>query len=1020
MMKNIAVGIIVFIIIILITIKCRRESFTINTDISATGATKAIDENYTYSGCTGCLRYSDNKLKPKFSYNISDNRCVKNATVNYLDESSITNLNIYSDPVPNINLSTCEANYNSMYSSVNGRYIYIYHPLSTVIQFIHISVHARDTTVPALSNSISQIFAVDLAPVNAIYTFPEDTLSSGNSTVFRQPSFMVISLQTNTDIGYINIKHTDSTEASTMDGAKLLVLRDEPLRTSDARIVFSTTLRGSNINRIIYTYNYFDRTSTPDQYKPIINTWMLPCTNCQSKNGNLFKNHQYKMADLRCFKPKTDSVSASIFNSTITQAVMDASFETCDNGLDSRYEPSNGRFIRIYADGSLTIVKIRIYSNYNDGEHNLSNMPLLSALVKDYIDSTKLFSNAIDSDNSTVLQTKNGPTLISIDLGSNQPISGISLTLNNSSSGQLVGCKIFVISVNVGDFTGTSMRIKSSQDIDQTKVNTGIVSGSMYSLLIPLPINRDDLLTNNSDLDLFTTVNYDIANKYLTTYSKNGINYQIPYTIYNINGRNILAKTLRDTTILNEINSHNGNTLYNLSTNTDITNVPGNNTSHLLTPTTARYIQLTPNTSTDSIASLLSRLVVYNSSKTEIANFSNFTQLYETNHSTYARYLTTTVSSNPSYILLDIGTDNAIAFIKLILTNSTLSTALTLSLINNSFRKVSQYSLSSGASSPIIIATDWDIRSESNSFVAKYAYPNCTSFGMCNTIASDAYYILIDDEDRCFKAKSRITNCSDCMQRLPEFSKRNRIASVDNNFESCNPSIDTRFLPTYTVYYPFSNNDMSAGEGGSLVSLSTFNANGINSLFFDSSNMRNGKSTLRVKSGMVVADGPASSIQMSYLIISDISTKNIFTIAPNEEFTIQLYVKFNPVNNLWQSLLNFGDSFQDGILVRPKKNPDSFFAHNTSGSNITNLFQDNTWYHVCLVRNLDNETIEMYLNGSGTVSASVRCNNSYTLNPTNSTILIGASRHRNGEGMDGWISDFVFIKRATIKSKIYQ
>ena len=70
------------------------------------------------------------------------------------------------------------------------------------------------------------------------------------------------------------------------------------------------------------------------------------------------------------------------------------------------------------------------------------------------------------------------------------------------------------------------------------------------------------------------------------------------------------------------------------------------------------------------------------------------------------------------------------------------------------------------------------------------------TYGLCNTIAPDTYYI--SEDGRCFKSKSvsNLVACTgtNCMNNLLDYSGTNKIIYVENNLLSCLDTEETRYL----------------------------------------------------------------------------------------------------------------------------------------------------------------------------------------------------------------------------------
>lgn len=820
-----SIYLVIIILIIITLILCfykKTERFSVNTD-SITGLNKSIGEIYTYPDCTGCIT-TNNKLKPNFAYNITDNRCVKNSSTGYVDKTVLDGIISYANAPTSAGISSCYNNYNSMYSYVTGKYVMIFRNDSIRMRFNHISVHERDTTVSSISSG-STIFTTNLA-VNASnqYVYPDSVLDSTDSNVLTFVSgtpfsYTVIKLPNIKNIGYVNIKHIDTTDAATLNGAILVVLNDPVSNVDDvhANVVFYTTINNNDLNRTIYTYNNLIK-PLPEYLSEsmmIINRWILPCSNCGSSAGKLFTGHHYKSGTHKCYKPLANDINLTVLSSDIPTDTLTTKFGSCSNDFDTRYEPPSGKFIQIKRsdnrDIGIKISRIQLYSDY---EYNVNDITNIYALVKTYSDNTVLFKNVLDNSEDTILSTTNDKnSFIHIDTGNinNIVISGISIKIPISERYNIVGIKFIIISIDesnvfdVSKMTVTCERTITDADVSMTKTQLGDVNS--YTYLIPFTHNKNESLSTRTDIIINNEVTYNSADKYLTTYKRGTLYYQVPYTIYTMNGRKIIANTLTDATAtLDKINVSDAVTLFNFSSNADMSSVPGTTNSQLLNPISCRYIQLVSN-GTNVLSGVVTLIELYDSNKTVIKSVSNPTVIYESPHNDYTKYLTdiSTGALDKGSILIDLGNDTTITFIKINVSSTTLDNMknVILNMIKNNSNKVYTFTFTNPTTTNYLVTDNNEINLTGSFIVNKYAYPSCLTLNTCNVIAPNTYYIL--EDTRCFKSKgiNDLTTCTseNCMNNLSDYTKTNKIEYVDANFTSCIDGDETRILNPLVLHF---------------------------------------------------------------------------------------------------------------------------------------------------------------------------------------------------------------------------
>lgn len=828
MIQLVITVIIVIVIILILFINKKTDTFAVNTSDVGGTTKKDISETYDYSTCVGCVT-TNNKLKPMYKYNISDSRCVKNNTYNYMDKTTLDNIQSYTS-LPTTELTSCYNNYNSVYSSVNGRYIILFRTDNIKMKFNHISVHERDTTKLPITDIT--IFTTNLEKVNNAYIYPETVLNStiSNTITFTSGSFSytVLKILSAKDIGYINIKHTSDADATTLNGAVLVVLKDpDAVDNITGRVMFYTMINTNDRDRIIYTYNHLN-SPLPEylsDYMPIINNWIIPCDNCTSSNGKLFQWHYYSTDPnnnnivYKCYRPIDNTLTETIFDSVISDNTLTTKFITCSPDFDTRYEPPIGKFIQIKRNDSrdigIVISKIQIYSDYLYSNTDLS---YASALVNSYSSPDYLFGNALDDSNSTLLKTTNNRnSFIHIDIGTNTNIhiAGMLIQIPITERYNIVGLKCLIVSVDESDIFNTAkMKLTSEVDITSNFVqtaNTVYGDTNYYMYLIPFPNNRNVLISTRPDIIINNNVPYNTGSKYLTTYKKGIVYYQIPYTIYNIsNGRTVMAKSLTDVTnTLDKVSVSDAVTLLNIPNGTDLSSIINNSDSvpsYILNPISARYIQIKSN-GVDTLNGVISSIDIYDSNSNIIKSIIDPVILYEAYAGDYEMYISAISESimSDGFILIDLNIDTAITFI-VVTVNVTEEPKLynaVLNLIDNNGTRLYTYTFYRPKTINYLITDVNEISETDLFFVNKYHYPNCLDTNICNNIAPSTYYI--SDDGRCYKSKdeSSLVPCTEdnCMSTLLDYSKNNKIAFVDNNFISCLDGLDTRMSGVLVVHF---------------------------------------------------------------------------------------------------------------------------------------------------------------------------------------------------------------------------
>lgn len=470
-------------------------------------------------------------------------------------------------------------------------------------------------------------------------------------------------------------------------------------------------------------------------------------------------------------------------------------------GFDTRFLPAFGKFIQITRKSntsSLNIASLQIYTNFYYGRIDFND---ISAVVQTYLNSTNLFSNALYSNDTTLLSVANTSEIfIHIDLGPvNKIVTGISLKMPLSDQlSNLLGLVIRVIQIDENKpFDLRLMKVTSEVTIDQNMINSYVVQDNMYYCMIALTNNKNTLLP--ADVVITKELLYNDNNKYLTTYYKNNTYYQVPYMIYTMgNGRKVLSKKLVSVEGLDQVNASDANFLFNINTNDSLESV-----KTILTPITARYIQLMINNY--NIDKFI-KIIVYNSSKVVIKEFTSIKLSYINSDPIYSNYLTD-ISGGNGFIFLDLEQNIPITFINIKTTEASAIINATLNLFNANLTKVFTYNFITPNIDTYVI-TDYNIISiNDNSIPSTYYYPNCQQLNICNNVAPNTKYVLPDN--RCFLSKSNSICGSNCMRSLTQYPMNVYYDSITANFNSCLGTYDTRLPPFTQIAIWFDSKDTS-------------------------------------------------------------------------------------------------------------------------------------------------------------------------------------------------------------------
>jgi hypothetical protein len=338
------------ILIVILIYYNYKESFTVKTVKSDNNNYKNVYETYNYPLCvTGMCTTSDAKLKPKFNYNLSNNRCVHNSSQKYdIPKSELDNWMYYKSE-PNSIFTSCENTVNTIYPYVTGRYIRLLRLDSDPMKLKHISVYNINKENLSINKMIfvNPLFTDSSGNIN----YSDMILNSTDMTFTFQTGspnpYIQIDLGNNMDICYIKISHgyisgNSALDSHTLGSAYLVIYEDNVNDNNDefGKIKYFKQVGGADIDRMIYVYDLVP-TSFPagiNLTMSVINSYTFPCSNCSDINNNLYKNHKYYDSNKsRCFKPNSLNINKSILESAMNNTLTNVSqyFNSCSTGFNT-------------------------------------------------------------------------------------------------------------------------------------------------------------------------------------------------------------------------------------------------------------------------------------------------------------------------------------------------------------------------------------------------------------------------------------------------------------------------------------------------------------------------------------------------------------------------------------------------------------------------------------------------------------------------------------------------------------
>lgn len=418
-----------------------NKDYTINTSNNVKPYAKYIGETYDYPECVNnnkmCITNVTQKLKPLFTYNFDDTmRCIKNNNIKYeVSNNDLIDLKVnYNEP--NTYFQSCSASINTLYPQLQARYIRILRLDTNPILISKIAVFSRIYNDPIRTNNVNvNIFVEPIYSYNNKLYYGDNILNNTDNT-FRTAtgstnSYVQIDLGLNIDISYIEITHSDSTSASSLNGAIVIALAGYEVDSSGNNIYginknqgkvlfYKQLLNNDTFRRIYFHDNSTDLPVVIPSVMEVIRRYNLPCDSCNiysgcsgcigsctgcstytKYNNTLFRNHEYTdTISNRCYKIKNNDTNKSILDSSISGDIIKSTdlgnyFESCNDNLNQTlYSTVSGRYIKIIKKAnlvpnsiyyeSLNFNHISIYTFLN-GQPSILNNTDIKSIYSPYL-----------------------------------------------------------------------------------------------------------------------------------------------------------------------------------------------------------------------------------------------------------------------------------------------------------------------------------------------------------------------------------------------------------------------------------------------------------------------------------------------------------------------------------------------------------------------------------------------------------------------------------------------------------
>lgn len=430
---------------------------TVDTVANKPGTETLIPvENFSWPSCKNDSTIdcrNNTNVKPKFTYTLQDNRCLKAKTA--MPDTLLSQINEYNvtDPTTIMaNFDSCSDSTLTQFNTINGRYVRI-RTLGTAgmkIMNIIVKNNSNVITQSSMKTFVKPLKTIDGEPSYGAYlvdtdpstTTQTDTISGTPIDALLDKGYVQIDLGSNQQITEVQIEHETATDAATLNNAELIIASE------NNTVVYRQSIPNNNntSKRIIvqsailsdpYTFTNSEIFMYPD--------CVTNNNGCITRNNNAIKDFRYKLSDNRCFKALSDNVLKQDIDDAQNRTIsnIDTKFTSCDIGTDTRYISSTGRFIRIEKTGTNVSIALRQFTvTASDGTIilpvDIHVKPAVSASISNY--------NSIMTGNIIDVSTGLGNQVyFQLDIGSDRVIKLITLLPASTNSSSLSGTTLYII-----------------------------------------------------------------------------------------------------------------------------------------------------------------------------------------------------------------------------------------------------------------------------------------------------------------------------------------------------------------------------------------------------------------------------------------------------------------------------------------------------------------------------------------------------------------------------------------------
>lgn len=746
---------------------------TFKANMNTDGSKKlTVTAEYSYPSCSTsstdfeCVT-ENGKSKPGFKYNFPQDRCAiainKCTTADCMNK---LNLNTLTSTEMNADFKTCDPNKITQYPSVSGRYIRLERGL-TNLGFSIAGIEAYDVnklnaahtrSFPLGGTNYSQYMkdSTDISPPTTVGS----AISDASGTIIKP----FVQLDYSSDVKIQKIILTTVPGDNSIDGTILKVINNNGTTVYQANV---STVTGKND----YTFYTVDIPGTNKNDSVLINSFNYDsCVSqgCIDEDKQIDKQIYNNTSDGRCLKSKgylPVSQCLGVINS-LSGTAMDACFDTCTNGMETRYPRLLARFIRLRRYGS-NGEEIKLFKLIATGTNQYGAAMELTVISKHCkpIISSLYASDNLNEGGQNPAGAIGLSAYVQIDLGQNIQINSVKLNW----VGSIVNTELIAIT--------QEGLVKHSTRLTESEYATAGEKVLPVSLNIPNP--SENIITSE-------TYNYpETKNTYDGGLDKNN-KPKISF-IYNLNdGLSVKVKAL--CTINDCLSNVNNNTMTKADMDTYFLSTNDNYDTRFPNPS-ARYVRIQRTNATKNGFSFTS--IIFTTDGTELS--STATLVYP-KVSTFA---TSNIIEEPAadepgkpFIQFDFDINKRIQFIRIVTTDESLR-GTTMYVINTNGITVYQRSLDdiiTGINNIQLLkfpeATKMDVPMS-----YKFAYNTCKTkgcIGVDNRHYENQMYKLPDG--RCLKAIGRklITECLDNIDNLTG-------STMDACFRTCVDGIETRY-----------------------------------------------------------------------------------------------------------------------------------------------------------------------------------------------------------------------------------